>query len=139
MPHIYLLISIGGLIGIVLHALRSMSMINKRNSHVNFKQVFYEYWKTDWFSLIVSFFCFVAIVYCSSEFINYTDVTGVNEPHQDLKDKLVHFQIRNFIKASSVLAGYFSDSLVYGFLGLTGKKLQKQFMDAQKDDKGKDP
>jgi hypothetical protein len=126
--HIYILISIGGMIGIILHALRSMAAINKRNKYVNFRMVFDEYWKTDWFSLIVSFFSFIALVYVSSEFINYQDVTGVPpDPKADLKDKLIHFQIRNFIKASSVLAGYFADSIVYGWLGVAGKKLNQRF------------
>lgn len=128
--NIYVTITFGGLIGILLHALKVMQNINKKNASTNFRMVFNEYWKSDWFTFIGSLLCFGALLFVSSEFINYQDVTGIPpEPHQDLKDKLIHFQMRNFIKVTSVIAGYFSDSIVYGFFGVAGKRLEKRFKD----------
>lgn len=126
---IYLIMAFGGLIGIILHALIVIRNINKRINAVNFKTVFDEYMKTEWLSLLFSFVAFGALLYVASEFVDLKKLD--NYTTAPLKDRLVNFRIANFIKLSSVLAGYFADSIVYGFLGLTEKKLNKKIQAAQ--------
>lgn len=129
--NIYVIITFGGCMGILLHAFKSILSINKANPNTNLRMVFNQYWKSDGLTLAGSFFCFFVLLFVSSEFINYKDVAGqANGIETDLKDKLVHFQIKNFIKVVSVIAGYFSDSIVYGFLGVTAKKLEQKFNSA---------
>lgn len=126
--NIYIIISFGGLLGIILHAFKSIASINKANPNTNFRMVYTQFWKSDWLTVAGSFLCFFALLFVSSEFINYRDVAGqASGVETDLKDKLIHFQIKNFIKVVSVIAGYFADSIVYGFLGVTAKKLEKRF------------
>jgi hypothetical protein len=128
----YITMTIGGMLGIVLHTFKVIRDINKRNVNVNFRMVFLEYWKTDYLSLTVSILCFATMLFVASEFIDLNHVE-ISDPKQPLSERLMHFKIANFIKMSSVIAGYFSDSIVYGFLGVTEVKLKKQFSDAEKD------
>lgn len=125
--NIYATISFGGLLGIILHALQACIKINKRNANVNLKMVFTEYFQTEGFSFLVSVFCYGVILFVSSEFINYKAVSGEDQVQTDLKDKLLHFQVSNFIKVTSVVVGFFADSIVYGFLGKTEKSLKAKF------------
>jgi len=126
---IYLVMAFGGLIGIVLHALIVIRNINKRTAGVDFKAVFNEYWKTEWLSLLFSFVAFGALLFVASEFVDLKKLD--NDKSASITERLMNFRIANFIKLSSVLAGYFADSIVYGFLGITEKKLNKKIQAAQ--------
>jgi hypothetical protein len=70
------------------------------------------------------------LLFISSEFINPGKI-DTPDVHDTLQDKLMHFRIANFIKVVSVIAGYFSDSIVYGFMGVTEKRIQKKFADEE--------
>jgi site-specific recombinase len=117
--------SFGGLIGILLHTLKTVRDINKRNASVNFKDVLGEYWKSEYISLISSLICFGAMLFIASEFVNLKQIDATDYT-QSLKERFVNFKIASFIKLTSIVVGYFSDSIVYGFLGVTEKNINKK-------------
>jgi hypothetical protein len=53
--NIYLIITAGGLLGILGHALQTIGKINRKTPQSNFKDLFRLYWQADWFSFICSF------------------------------------------------------------------------------------
>ena len=120
--NIYLVITFGGLLGILGHSLKVVNSINKRYDSTDFKTVFAEYWKHDKLAFITSIFSFVILLYVSSEFVN---LNHLEDTHDSLKERLINFKIATFIKTSSVIAGWFSDSIVYGFMGVTEKRIKK--------------
>lgn len=128
--NIYLVMAFGGMLGILLHAVKSIWAINKKNPLTKFNQVFKEYWKTEWLSFFVSMFCFAVLLFVASEFVNLNkvDTPDMNEP---LKERLLHFKLSNFIKLTSVIMGYFSDSIIYGFLGVTEKNLNTKLAELE--------
>jgi hypothetical protein len=131
--NIYIVITFAGMLGIIGHSLRTINAINKRNSYNDLKFVFHEYWKNDKLSLITSVFSFGLLLFCSSEFVNLNDLESVDNSHS-LKERLFNFRIAAFIKTAGVIAGWFSQSIVYSFMGVTEKRL-KAFFDKDKVDK----
>jgi hypothetical protein len=131
--NIYVVMLIGGLIGIVLHSFKAVRDIAHRNDKMNFRMVLIEYWQTEYLSIAASALTFGAMMFVASEFVDLhkIDTPDYTEP---LKDRLLHFKISNFIKLTSIIAGYFSDSIVYSFLGVSEKRLQKRIADL--DDSG---
>lgn len=127
--NIYIIMTIGGMLGIVTHSIVSIRAINNRIDAVNFKQVFKEYWTNDLPSIFFSVFFFLLLLFVASEFVDLKAIDTTNNG-EALSERLLHFRIASFIKTSSIIAGYFSDSIVYGFLGVTEKKLKK-FLDNQ--------
>jgi hypothetical protein len=126
---IYFVIAAGGLLGIFLHSLKAVNSINKKMEGVSFRDVFVEYWKHDKLAVFTAVCCFGVLLFVSSEFVNLNELeAGHNEP---LKERLFHFRLATFIKTASVIAGYFSDSLVYGFMGVTEKRIQKQLKEQE--------
>lgn len=121
--NIYLVMIIGGLIGIILHSLKSVRSINKRIDNATLGFVFKEFWKHDKLALLGSAICFFAMLFIASEFINLNEVDKVDYS-EPLKERLLHFRLSAFVKTTSVIAGFFADSIVYGFLGVTEKKIK---------------
>jgi hypothetical protein len=121
---------IGGFLGIILHVFHTVDVISKRlypvNQKIKFNLVLKEFWATEWFSLLRSFVCFGVLLFVSSEFVNLKKIT-VPDNSINLEERLLHFNIANFIKATSILAGYFSDSIIYGFFGKTEQSLKDKF------------
>lgn len=128
--NIYIVMTIGGLLGIFLHSLKAVNAINKRFDKTNFQAVFYEYWSHDKLAVLTSIACFGVLLFCSSEFIHPGKIDNP-DLHDSLQDRLMHFRIANFIKVTSVVVGYFADSIVYGFMGVTEKRIQKKFADEE--------
>lgn len=123
--NIYAIMCLGGLLGIILHSFTSVRNINKRTAGVKFGDVLKMYWQTEYLSVITSCFCFGVLLFVASEFVNLSKIDTIDYS-ESLKDRLLHFRISNFIKLTSVIAGYFADSLVYGFIGVTEKKINEQ-------------
>jgi hypothetical protein len=125
--NIYLIIAIGGVLGIFAHSLFAVNKINKRTGvSTTFRSIFIEYWKNDKLSFLTSCFCFLILMWISSEFVNLNQLEQVNNA-ESLKERLFHFKLAGFIKTASVIAGYFADSIVYGIMGVTEKRLAKTF------------
>ena len=128
--NIYFVMLFGGILGIILHTFKSVNDIRKRllitTPNVKFKTVFVEFWSSEWLALVGSLICYGTLLFVASEFANLKAM-DTTDPTESLKDRLLHFNISNFIKTSSVIAGYFSDSLVYGFLGKTEQSLKEKF------------
>lgn len=122
--NIYLVITIGGLLGIIAHSLKKVNEINKKFDHTSFKTVFVEYWKHDKLAFVTSVFSFVVLLFISSEFVNLNHLEEVDN-HQSLKERLFNFKLAGFIKTASVIAGWFADSIIYGFMGVTAKRIEK--------------
>jgi hypothetical protein len=123
--NIYLIMIFGGLLGIIAHAIKTIRDINRRNENVNFGLTWRIYWRTEWFSVFVSVFCYFVLLFIASEFVKL-DKIDTPDYSESIADRLLHFRISGFIKLTSVLCGYFADSLVYGFIGVTEKKIKEQ-------------
>ena len=122
----YAIMMLGGILGIILHAFVAIRNINKKNPKTKFKDVAKEYWSTEWLSVGFSFFCFLILLFVASEFINLKEVDKIDYS-EPLKERILHFKMGSFIKLTSILAGYFADSIVYGFLGKTERTLNEKF------------
>ena len=123
--NIYWILCIGGLIGIALHVLKTLNSINKRNDKATLKLVIDEYWAHDKLALFTSIFCYMVLLFISSEFVNLNQLETIDYS-QSLRERLYNFRIANFIKVASVIAGYFSDSLVFGFMSVTEKRIKTE-------------
>lgn len=131
--NIYLVMSLGGLLGISLHVLVTMQTINKNTPSATFKDVWNLYLKTDRISFIISIVSFAILLYLSGEYVNFNNLDKVDYS-EPVPDRLLHYKVANFIKTSSVIAGYFSDYIIYKFIGKTKKALEKKLGD-EADDK----
>ena len=120
--------SIGGFLGIVLHLFVTMQTINKNTTGVLFKDVWTQYWKTDYLSFIISVLSFFILLFVMSEWI---DLNNLDSPDfkEGYADRLLHSRLSTFIKTTSVAAGYFSDYLIYKFIGQTKKVIDKKLDD----------
>lgn len=129
--NIYLVMVFGGLIGITLHILVAMATINRKMEKANFRMVWKQYWSSEYLSLLMSVVAFVGLLYVSSE---YVDLNNLERPDysEPIKDRLFHFKLAAFIKTTSILAGFFSDYVVYKWLGVTEKKLKQKFDEIEK-------
>jgi hypothetical protein len=70
------------------------------------------------------------LLFCSSEFVNLNNLEEADNSHS-LKERLFNFKLASFIKTASVIAGWFNQSIVYGFMGVTEKKLKTFFEEGQ--------
>lgn len=132
--NIYVIMSLGGFLGIVLHVLVTMQTINKNTPSATFIDVWDQYWKTDKISLIISIVSFALLLYMSSEYIDLKNLDKVDF-HESLADRVLHSKLATFIKTSSAVAGYFSDYIIYKLLGKTKKVLDKKLDDETDKDK----
>lgn len=123
--NIYAVMMLGGILGIILHSFTAVRNINKRTPEATFTMVLKQYWQTEYLAVAASCLCFGVLLFVASEFVNLKQIDTIDYS-ESIKDRLLHFRISNFIKLTSVIAGYFSDSLVYGFLGKTEKKINEQ-------------
>jgi hypothetical protein len=128
--NIYLVITIGGLLGIFGHSLSAVNKINKRTPNTNFKEVFAAFWRNDKLSVFTSICFFGILLFCSSEFVNLNNLEEADNSHS-LKERLFNFKLASFIKTASVIAGWFNQSIVYGFMGVTEKKLKTFFKEGE--------
>lgn len=119
---IYLVMIIGGFLGILIHAIVTMATINKNMQKATFKVVWRCYWAYDYWSFIISIAGFTALLYLSSEYVDLEKLDKINYS-EPISERLLHFKVSNFIKTSSLVAGFFSDYIVYKFIGKAKKKL----------------
>lgn len=124
--------SLGGLLGIGLHVLVTMQTINKNTPLATFRDVWSQYWKTDKIAFVISIVSFAILLYLSSEYVDLKNLDTVDYK-ESIADRLLHSRLASFIKTSSVVAGYFSDYLIYKFIGKTKKVLDKKLDDTDKD------
>lgn len=116
MSAIYGVMILGGLFGILGHTFIAARNINKRLKAGSIGNVFGELWRTDYLSVIGGVLFFGTLLFISSDFINFTKIDEIDYSIP-LKERILHFQIANFIKTSSVLGGYFAESIMYGIFG----------------------
>lgn len=121
--NIYLVMILGGILGIAGNAIKTIGAINKRNDNTNFKKTWSMFWASETFALSVSVFCYGILLFVASDFVNL-DKLDTPDYGESLKERLFHFKIATFIKTTSIICGYFSNSIVYGFLGVTEKKIK---------------
>lgn len=126
--NIYITLTISGGIGIVLRSFRNIVKINKANANVNLGKVFKIYWTNERLSLLMSVVCFGAILFVSDEIVDFSQVDHIDFT-QSLKERLLHFRISNFIRATFIVFGYLSNKLVYGTLGVTAAIVKEKFSD----------
>jgi hypothetical protein len=128
--NLYFILAIGGLLGAFGHSLKKVNEINKKYDKTDFKAVFTEYWQHEKLAFVTSIFFYGLLLFVSSELINFKQAS-TSDPTDSLQDKLLHFRLANFIKCVSVMGGWFADSIVYGAMGVTEKRLQKKFSDEE--------
>jgi hypothetical protein len=120
--NIYLQIIIGGFFGILLHTLVKVGGINKRLNTVNYGEVFSEYWKTDWVTVLLSITVVAAATFISSEWLNLKETdktpTTVNE--------ILQYKLNQFVKTASIAIGFLADAIVANYLSKTENKLIQQ-------------
>ncbi len=125
----YLLITIGGLLGVILHVFVTMQTINKATPLTDFHAVWRQYWKSDYWSLVISVLVFIIYVFTLSEWI---DMNNLEKPDfkEGVADRLLHFRVSAFIKTSSIFVGYFADYLIYKFIGKAKKIIDQKITEA---------
>jgi hypothetical protein len=121
----YLIMFVGGLLGIFLHSLVKIRAINKRLPSENYKSVFVEYWKFEWASIILSVIAVLTAMFISSEYLNIKETdkspAGIYE--------LLQYRVAQFLKTTFVVLGFCAQAAVNAFLGVTEKKLQQKAKD----------
>lgn len=123
--NIHLTIAIGCSLGAFVHTLVKVRAINKRLNTVNYRQVFAEYWKTDWPSFLISMVVIGIAVFISNEYLGVKETT--EEPRT--VSELFQLKINEFAKTISVIVGYCADAIVTAYLGGTEQKLIKKAQD----------
>jgi len=126
--NIYLVITIGGLLGIFLHVLVAMQTINKNTPKADFNMVWQQYWKTDTISFAISIIFFMIYVFTLSEFIDLNHIENTDKS-LPAAERILHGNISTFIKTVSVGVGYFADYLAYKLIGKTKKVIDKKLAD----------
>jgi len=119
---INVILTVGGLIGALIHIIVKVADINKRLATTNYRQVFYEYWKTDWPSFLLSLAVIAGVVFISSEWLNIKETDNIPVTFSEM----LQAKIAQFAKTVSLIMGYCTDSAVAAFLGGTEKKLIKK-------------
>lgn len=117
--NIHLAIAIGCSLGAFVHTLVKVRAINNRLNTVNYKQVFLEYWRTDWPSFLISMVVIGIAVFVSSE---YLGVKGDLENPKTITE-LFQLKVNELARTVSVIVGYCADAIVTAYLGGTEQKL----------------
>lgn len=121
----YLIMFIGGLLGIFLHSLVKIRGINKRLPNECYKTVFIEFWKSEWASVIISVVAVLTAMFISSE---YLDIKERDKTPGNLYE-ILQYKIAAFLKTTFVVLGFCAQAAVNAFLGVTEKKLQQKAKD----------
>lgn len=122
----YLIMFVGGLLGIFLHSLVKIRGINKRLPGESYKSVFVTYWKGEWVSVIISVVVVFTGMFISSE---YLDVKESDKAPGNLYE-ILQYKVATFLKTTFVVLGFCAQAAVNAFLGVTERKLQKKAKDA---------
>lgn len=122
--HVFMLVA--GFLGILLHTLVKIKQINNRLCTVNYRQVFAEYWKTDWVTILISVVLVVTAVFLSNEWLNLKDTDKV----PDSISGIVQYKLVLFIRSVFVVIGYCADAILAVYLGGTEAKLIQKAKDA---------
>lgn len=119
--------SIGGCIGILLHTLFKMIKIKrgmkKKGVVIKFKQVAAEYRDSDADTLLLGIVFYAFLLFVASEFIDlhHLDTIDYSIP---IRERLEHYSFSQFIKLSSVIAGFTSSSMSYSIIGTADDKIR---------------
>lgn len=117
---------IAGLLGVLLHVLYKVQQINKRLCTVNYKQIFSEYWKTDWVSVVMSVVVVFVAVFLSNEWLNLKETDKVPTSIGEI----IQYKLVLFIRTAFVVIGFCADTFVATYLGGTEQKLIQKAKDA---------
>ena len=121
----YLIMFIGGLLGIFLHSLVKIRGINKRLPNENYKSVFVAYWQSEWVSVIISVVTVLTAMFISSE---YLDINEHDKTPGNIYE-ILQYKVATFLKTTFVVLGFCAQAAVNAFLGVTEKKLQQKAKD----------
>jgi len=118
----YLIMFVGGLLGIFLHSLVKIRGINKRLPNENYKSVFISYWKGEWISVIISVVTVLTAMFISSEYLQLNN----DEKTPGNIYEILQYKVATFLKTTFVILGFCAQAAVNAFLGVTEKKLQQK-------------
>lgn len=124
------------MLGILGHTFIVAKKINKRLGVKDIDHVFGEVWKLDYKAIIRGLFFYLVLLFIASDYIN---ISKIEKPDYtvSIPERIHLFRIGNFIRTCSVVAGYFSESIVYGIFGIAEemiKKKKEQFLKIIGDD-----
>lgn len=123
--NVYLIMSIGGLLGILGHTFFAARKINKRLKLGNIGDVFGELWEHDFLTIIGGFLFFIILLFVASDYIDMKHLDGVDFS-QSIPERLLKFKFSNFVKTSSLVAGWFAESIIYGCFGTVEEVLKRK-------------
>lgn len=125
---IYIVMTIGGTLGILAHTFVAANKINKRLGVRDLDHVFGELWEKDLKTIIRGFFFFIILLFIAADYIDFNNLNTVDYT-LSIPERVYRFRIANFIRTSSVIAGYFAESIVYGIFG-KAEQIIKQKIDS---------
>ena len=89
-----LTLTIGCIIGAIIHLLVKINSINKKLCTTSYKEVFKEYWKRDWSTFLVAIGGIIGIVFVGMEWLKVEDTDKVPASlYEILQYKIVQFGI----------------------------------------------
>lgn len=125
---IYLIMSGGMLLGVILHLLIALQTINKATPKADFAMLWKQYWLTDYLSFALSILVCIIVLFTLSEWLNLQKLDTPN-PGETAAEKLLHFRLSSFMKTTSVFIGYFADYIIFKVIGKTKKIIDKKLDD----------
>lgn len=125
MASIYWVLVCGGCLGILAHTFTSARRINRTLEIKDIGSVFEKLWETDYLSIIGGCLFFGIMLFIASDYIDLEKLDKTDYS-LSLANRIYRFKIANFIKTSSVIAGYFAESIIFGLLGTVEMVLKKK-------------
>lgn len=126
----YLIMFVGGLIGIFLWSLVKIRSINRRSPNENYKSVFKVFWTYEWINVIISVMVVLGFMFVITE---YLDLKPEDETPVGIYG-LLKYKIAKFIKTTFIFVGFCGHAIVLAFLSVTEKNLQKKAKEGGIDD-----
>lgn len=121
----YVIMFVGGIIGIFLWSLVKIRSINRRTPDENYKSVFKAFWTFEWVNVIISITVVLAGMFIITE---YLDLQPEDETPVGIYG-LLKYKIAKFIRTTFILVGFCGHAIVLAFLSVTEKKLQQKAKD----------
>lgn len=126
----YLIMFVGGLIGIFLWSLVKIRSINRRSPNENYKSVFKVFWTYEWINVIISVMVVLGVMFVITE---YLDLKPEDETPVGIYG-LLKYKIAKFIKTTFIFVGFCGHAIVLAFLSVTEKNLQRRAKEGGIDD-----
>lgn len=125
--NIYIIMALGEIFGIALHTSFKMIKIKRKMKlkgvKMSWKQVMTDYFDDEGDTWILALCFSGALLFVASEFfdLKHLDQIDYSIP---LKERLLHYKITQWIKLSSIIAGFVSSSSSFLIIGTADDKIR---------------